>query len=503
MQDYQNIKALIVDDEIDLANLLSAALKQKNINAIPVNDVDHAINKLKEQEFDLIVSDIYLPRKTGKDLFNYVIDQKLDIPFIFITGNPDVHTAVQFMQKGGYDYIIKPFQIDEFLEKVDVVLTSHKQKQKDRESVTHLREILNARLKELKIYKDIFYSLTDAIIITDSEGSVVSANDVLKKITGYEFEEIENSSPAVLLGKNRSEILYEQIFQLARESGRWSGELTNRKKNGDLWDAILNVLAIKDENKETFAYAWQLKDITDLKQAQNRVIEYYHKIAEAHEAIIFGMAKLAEYRDMETGYHLERIRSYCKFLAEKLREHPDFQSQIDDTFIDNIFRTAPLHDIGKVGISDTILRKRGKLTTEEFETIKLHTIIGYQTLNSIRDQYGEMDFLKMGIEIAYSHHEKWDGSGYPLGLKGEEIPLAARILSIADVYDALTNKRVYKPAYSHSYSLKIMKEMAESSFDKRIFDMFLEYEDKFFEIHKNYIKIEEENPEDYIFNIEI
>lgn len=501
MIDRKNIRALIVDDEVDLARLLASALKQVKIDADAVNDVDKAIDKLKSEKYDLIVSDIYLPRKTGKELFEFVISNNYNIPFIFITGNPDIHTAVQFMQKGGYDYIVKPFQIEEFLEKVDVVLKKHNEKLQKSEYVQKLRKILDDRLKELKIFKDIFQSLTDAIVITDSEGKIVSANSALYPLTGYEEEEIRNKTPGILLGKEAGDILFNQIFSLVKKKGSWDGNLTNKKKNGELWESLVNVISIKDEKDLTFAYAWQMKDITELKNAQDQIVKYFHKMAQAQEAIIFGMAKLAEYRDMDTGYHLERIRSYCKFLAEKLADHPDFKDQIDEKFIENIFRTAPLHDIGKVGISDLILQKKGKLTAQEFEKIKLHTVIGYHTLHSIKHQFGEMDFLQMGIDIAYCHHEKWDGSGYPRGLKGEEIPLAARILTIADVYDALTNKRVYKPAYSHQHSLKIMQETAPSSFDPRIFKVFMDHEHEIYKIRVNYMKLEEENPEEYLFNL--
>jgi PAS domain S-box-containing protein len=501
MQKNQTIRALIVDDEVDLANLLATALRQINIHADPVHDVDQAIRFLQEKSYDLIVSDIYLPRKTGKELFNYVIENNFNIPFIFITGNPDIHTAVQFMQKGGYDYIVKPFQINEFLEKVESVLHKHEEKVQTDEYVRKLRNILDERLRELRIFKDIFQTLTDAIVITDSEGKIVSSNDALVKLTGFSLKELFNKTPEALLGKTEKSLIFDQIFHLTKEKGQWSGEITNRKKDGDLWDAIINVISIRDENGQTFAYAWQFKDITELKKAQNQLVEYFHKMTQAQDAIIFGLAKLAEYRDMETGYHLERIRSYCKFLAEKLRYHPDFKEQINDKFIENIFRTAPLHDIGKVGISDNILRKKGKLTPEEFEKVKLHTIIGYNTLSSIRKQFVDMDFMKMGLDIAYCHHEKWDGSGYPRGLQGEQIPLPARILTIADVYDALTNERVYKTAYTHERSLLIMRKMAKSAFDPRIFEVFLEYEKEIYQIRMNYLKAEEENPEAHFFRI--
>jgi PAS domain S-box-containing protein len=248
MQKNQTIRALIVDDEVDLANLLATALRQINIHADPVHDVDQAIRFLQEKSYDLIVSDIYLPRKTGKELFNYVIENNFNIPFIFITGNPDIHTAVQFMQKGGYDYIVKPFQINEFLEKVESVLHKHEEKVQTDEYVRKLRNILDERLRELRIFKDIFQTLTDAIVITDSEGKIVSSNDALVKLTGFSLKELFNKTPEALLGKTEKSLIFDQIFHLTKEKGQWSGEITNRKKDGDLWDAIINVISIVKKN---------------------------------------------------------------------------------------------------------------------------------------------------------------------------------------------------------------------------------------------------------------
>ena len=205
----------------------------------------------------------------------------------------------------------------------------------------------------------------------------------------------------------------------------------------------------------------------------------------AQEAIIFGMARLAEHRDQNTGFHLERIRSYCKLLAQTLIDRKMYIEEVNEEFIEMIYRTAPLHDIGKVGIPDYILLKSDKLTDPEFEIMKSHTQIGYHTLNSIQKQYGDMHFLKMGIEITYCHHERWDGNGYPRGLKNGQIPLSAQILAIVDVYDALTTERSYKEAYTHEAAIEIMKEERGKHFSPKIFDIFLEISNEVDKIRKN------------------
>ena len=196
-------------------------------------------------------------------------------------------------------------------------------------------------------------------------------------------------------------------------------------------------------------------------------------------AMIFSLAKLAESRDNETGEHLLRTQDYCKMLANKLKKTDKYQKKINSTFCENIYNASPLHDIGKVGISDSILLKPGKLTKNEFEIVKKHTIIGFDTLNEVQKKYSEGIFINMGIEIVRSHHEKWDGSGYPDGLKGVNIPLSARIMALADVYDALRSKRPYKDAFSHQKSRDIIIDDKGKHFDPVIVDAFLDLEKEF------------------------
>lgn len=206
------------------------------------------------------------------------------------------------------------------------------------------------------------------------------------------------------------------------------------------------------------------------------VEEKVKEISELHSATIFAMAKLAESRDIDTGQHLERVQSFCGIIAEKLSMYPKYKDKINENFIDVLRKVSPLHDIGKVGIRDVILLKPGKLTPEEFEEMKLHTYIGANTLKDVYQKYPGNYFVKIGIEITISHHEKWDGSGYPNGLCGNEIPLSAQIMALADVYDALRSKRVYKEAYSREKTREIIEDGSGKHFDPLIVDVFLELE---------------------------
>ena len=207
---------------------------------------------------------------------------------------------------------------------------------------------------------------------------------------------------------------------------------------------------------------------------------------ESRDVTIFALAKLAESRDLDTGAHLDRIREYCRILCEHLLEQGPYVGQIDGDFLRMVYLTSPLHDIGKVGIPDRILLKPGKLTAEEFEIMKQHAQIGSDTLDAALQTRPDAQFLKMARDIAHSHHEKFDGSGYPSGLKGQNIPLCGRIVALADVYDALTTKRVYKPAFSHEESRAIILEGSGKHFDPAIVDAFLESESKFVAVRQRF-----------------
>ncbi len=201
------------------------------------------------------------------------------------------------------------------------------------------------------------------------------------------------------------------------------------------------------------------------------------------EVTIESLANLAETRDPETGGHIRRTQTYVRLLAETLQAHGEGRlsngAPLDQTSVYLLYVSAPLHDIGKVGVPDHILLKPGKLTPEEFEEMKKHTIYGRDALLGAEARLGSNSFLHFAREIAYGHHERWDGKGYPQGLAGEAIPLAARIMTVADVYDALISKRVYKPPFPHSEAVRFLMKGAGSHFDPKLVEAFLGLQEEF------------------------
>lgn len=256
--------------------------------------------------------------------------------------------------------------------------------------------------------------------------------------------------------------------------------LISSRMNNFIKDGVTTIEPISLESGD------ELESMAEsFNQMASDINSYVKQISDMQMETIFSLAKLAQSRDDDTGKHLERVQQYCHVLAKKLSENSPYSDQIDEQFIINVVNASILHDIGKVAISDLILLKPGKLTDEEFAEMKKHTTLGAQTLNEVHSKFGHNDFIKIGTLMANYHHERWDGRGYPQGLKGEEIPLAARIMAIADVYDALGTKRVYKDAFPQEKCIAIIVEGRGTQFDPVIVDAFIETVDEFYKIRED------------------
>jgi putative two-component system response regulator len=226
------------------------------------------------------------------------------------------------------------------------------------------------------------------------------------------------------------------------------------------------------------------------ERLEERVRAQVREITSAQSATIFAMSRLAESRDPQSGGHLERLREYAKTLARELAKLPRYWQVIDEAYVDAIYAATPLLDIGKVGIPDAVLIKAGRLDPAEWEVMKAHALIGGDTLRVVDREHPGNIFIRMGIEIVEGHHEKWDGSGYPHGMTGESIPLAARIVALADVYDSLTAQRGHKRGFSHDDAKQIIVGGADRHFDPDVVQAFLAAEAEFVRIRRRFYDLE-------------
>ncbi|MGM0576831.1 MAG: HD domain-containing phosphohydrolase [Myxococcota bacterium] len=360
-------RILIVDDELHIRTLLRRLLQREGHECEMAATADEAWERLEQEGFDLVLSDVNMPGTSGLELAPRIADKYPSTPVVMVTGVDDPHVARNAVESGAYGYIIKPFEPNEIVIGVMNALRRRELELQNRRHQEELESLVDARTQELQ----------------DT------------------FEELKVAH-------------------------------------------------------------------MDLKSAQEETINR--------------LSIASEYRDEETGAHIQRMSRYCELLGRKAGMPED---QVE------LVRTAsPLHDVGKIGIPDAILQKPGKHTPDEWQIMKTHAEIGYRILAG-----SGYEVLELAAVIARTHHEKWDSSGYPLQLGGEDIPLVGRITAIADVFDALTTRRVYKPAFTPERSIALMREGRGRHFDPNLLDVFLDSIDEVLAIREAFP--DEEAPPPY------
>jgi PAS domain S-box-containing protein len=359
----------------------------------------------------------------------------------------------------------------------------------------------------MHVYSAIEQSVSP-VMITDRKGIINYANPAFSKITGYSNEELIGASPSILNSGHHAKEFYKDLWRTILSGNPWQSEVCNKNKNGDLyWEyqcispikdnsgKITNFLAIRLDDTKRKEYEIQLNFLTENLQKSNKDFQNHAKaveianmqlrnfseqlhckfkeLNEAHLETINRLAYAAEFKDDDTGEHLIRMSRYSSILAQKL----DYSEE--ETL--NILYAAPMHDIGKVGIPDKIMHKNGKLDSLEYEQMKEHTVIGAKILAN-----SQSSLVNLAETIALTHHEKWDGSGYPAGLAGKDIPQVGQIVALADCFDALTSRRPYKDPYPIAIARDIIIEEKDKSFGPNIVDTFLncleEFEHTKFEV---------------------
>ncbi len=347
--------------------------------------------------------------------------------------------------------------------------------------VTYLRNI-ESRLKiSERNFTLLFDTILSSVLLIAPDGRIINLNSAAEKVYGYSWEEFVGESYDDLLRSSNESLSFTELVEKITGAGGsfYESEVPRRRRDGSRIYTYAVFTEVRDISNEVIAYSLVEKDLTERVHLEHKLRESFKELKDTQSAAIIGFAKLTEYRDKDTGEHLERIREYTRIMAMTLRELPKYEHYITDEYLEDLTLSSILHDVGKVGIEDNILLKPGKLNDSEYERIKNHSSLGGDALTVVDQKLNKESFLTLGKEIAMYHHERWDGTGYPNGLKGEEIPLSARIVAIADVYDALTSKRPYKEAYSHEVSVETIENGSGSQFDPDIVDAFLKNHEVF------------------------
>ncbi|HHL32790.1 MAG TPA: PAS domain S-box protein [Desulfobulbaceae bacterium] len=339
------------------------------------------------------------------------------------------------------------------------------------------------QLEELKFrFSELYENIMDMVAVVGEQGEVLLCNKHFAK----EFGVSDQTVPAPCLfdffvGKRRNKMVAQMLPRFTGRAPIYGVETAMVTAAGKEIVVEISGSWVDIDNSGPGCQL-VLRNITKRKKMEQQMLESTRLIDHSRRTAILGLAKLAEYRDQDTGAHLERIREYTRILTRALSGQSGLQHLITPSFLEDITLSSVLHDIGKVGIPDKILLKPGKLTPKEFEVMKMHCIYGSDVLAEAQRDAGNVSFLAMGRQITHFHHERWDGSGYPEGLNALDIPLAARIVALADVYDALTSKRCYKQALSHEQAREIIVRDRGSHFDPQVVDAFLAQEGDFQQI---------------------
>jgi diguanylate cyclase (GGDEF)-like protein len=501
---------LVVDDNASDRALFRRCLEKTGYEVLEAADGATALTLAHTDALDVITLDVNMPGMDGLECARRLkADQATrDVPLIMVSAHGETREIIKGLQAGADEYVTKPLVLEELVHRVhtmarlrsqhrDLVVSLESRSEQAR-MLTHLLDFcqilttadhLDAVLAAtVAVAAEVAASRRVAILLPDAQrqrlaiarscgiaGNVAAAlrTPIAQSAAGEVFR---SGRPAVIntpgdaaVYKNTQDsrllIGVPRVVYPLGSSGQVVGVLTitERLHNRPFRSAELCYVDMIANMAGAAIHGLLNRGLRD----------------QALDSVVIALATLAEHRDNDTGKHIDRMTQYCLILANDLRRQPRFAKVIDDAFLDDLERAGPLHDIGKVAIPDHILLKPGRLTPEEMEAMKPHTVIGAETIHSVAIRAPGVHFLEMAENIAHAHHEWWDGSGYPRRLSGESIPLCARIAALADVYDALTTKRVYKEAFSHDRAAAIIAQASGTQFDPAVVQAFLDREDAF------------------------
>lgn len=445
------LNVLVLEDRPSDAELILYEMKRSGYACISsrVDTQDEylrAIDKIP----DIILADYSLPQFTAMQALHLLQERGYDIPFIVITGTISEEAAVETMKQGAADYLLKD-RLGRLRQAVERALQQKALRDQKRKADDALR------LSEDKFSKA-FRISPDAISITRlSDGSYIEINEGFTHLVGYQPEEVAGSTGLVFnIWANMDE--YQSFMlsmQLHGQANNMEGVFKN--KQGKVWIGLISARIIEVNHEPCIISI--IRDITERKSAEIELQRAHEHLAEAYDETIEGWSRVLDLRDKETEGHTQRVTEIAVRLARALG--------VNEDDIVHLRRGALLHDIGKMGVSDRILQKPGALTDEEWEEMRKHPEYARQMLYPI-------SYLRPALDIPYCHHERWDGSGYPRGLKGEEIPLAARIFSIVDVWDALLSNRPYRRGCTEESVLEYIRKYSGIFFDPKLVEAFLD-----------------------------
>jgi PAS domain S-box-containing protein/putative nucleotidyltransferase with HDIG domain len=465
------LKVLLLEDRPADAELLLFELQDAGFEA-DWQRVDSESEYLTALEAnpDVILADYSLPQFTALHALKLLKERQLDIPFIVVTGTISEEVAVDCMKQGATDYLLKD-RLSRLGQAIDRAL----EQKRLRDEKNRSQEAL--RTSEVR-FRSLVQNLSDIITVHTDKGIVTYESPSASRILGYSSGHLIGKDPLSLTHPDDRDHVYKYIRSLVEgEIADPAVEYRFRHADGYwiyLESAVTNLLGTQEVN----GIVLTSRDVTERKRAEEQLHEAHLELADAYDATIEGWSRALDLRDKETEGHTQRVTEMTLILARALGIYGED--------LVHIRRGALLHDIGKMGIPDHILLKPGPLSDAEWNEMRMHPVYAFEMLHPIT-------YLRSSLDIPYCHHERWDGSGYPKGLKGDQIPLAARIFSIIDVWDALCSDRPYRKGSGQEEVINIIKQNSGVAFDPHVVEVFIdllekgEFGGKIFGNHKNKI----------------
>ncbi len=470
-------RVLVVDDEKVIREILSDFLSLEGYLVRAVENGEEALNELEQRSYNLVITDLKMPKMGGLELLERINERRLSVLTVIMTGFGTVETAIEAMKKGAYDYILKPFKVEEVIHIVKRGL----EKQRLQQENIQLREALSIytmsealtrtlsldRVLEIIVETSIKETQADvaSLLLLDEDTKQFETKLRRSNLPQNGPQELEQYDLIEILEHYREDrpVLYHgsrarRFFSSIPEGGHISSFISVPLKVRLKIIGMLNVCSFTTGRKFSEGQRKMLSILADRASSAIDNARLFENLQNTFRQTIQSFARAMEANDKYTHGHSDRVAQYAKMIAEGMGLPPDH--------VERVYTAALMHDIGKIGIPLDSLKKPQKLTLEEYEIFKEHPDKGRRILEPI-------EFLKDIVPAIYHHHEQYDGSGYPLGLKGEEIPLEARILAVADTYDAMTSDRPYRAALSHEIAIAELRRCAGTQFDPRIVGVFI------------------------------
>ncbi|MCK9374343.1 MAG: response regulator [Sulfuricurvum sp.] len=461
----QGIRLLYVEDEAQIRENTRLLFAKFFTDIETAANGEEGLALYKKGAFDLIITDILMPGMNGVVMLQNIKELNPNQPVIVTSACEESSYLLELINLGVAQFLLKPMKTDQIIQVLYEVVRNIYNARKVEEFTANLKQELVHQTTLLEQYKEVV-DISMIVTKTDLSGDLIYANDAFYTTSGYNWDDIKAKGETILRHPEMTSEFYADLWETILGKQTWHGTIKNLKKEGSYYITDTTIKPILDEFGNIIDFISISYDVTELFDLNEEIWQTQHEMLSL-------LGEIGETRSEETGNHVRRVAKYSRLLGQLYG--------LDDEEITLLYRASPMHDIGKIGIPDRILLKPGKLEADEYAIMKTHSALGYQVL-----KHSKRPLLQAAAVIAHEHHEKWDGSGYPRALSGEQIHIYGRITALADVFDALSCERVYKPAWPLDTIIEFIQSERGKHFDPNLVDRFMDNLDRFIAIAQEY-----------------